>query len=190
VAITCVRIDCSKRRHVPRVARKKGRPKRYFPLAGDTIAKQIRSASRKLRDNGSSYAKFGEASMNELLVFIARGSGALLWVAFVGPWIARLCGIPVRAAFWRVDRQSQRLTRAQFVLAFGVLIFGVGMSMFNLDSDTIHRVLLEKRWSAKIIDLGLEIALSVFMGIVIGFWCAPTQIGESPVIELDLSQRH
>jgi len=39
-------------------------------------------------------------------------------------------------------------------------------------------------------DLGFSLGMAVFMGIVIGFWCAPTQLGESPVIELDLSQRH
>ncbi len=127
--------------------------------------------------------------MKGLLVDLARGSAALLWVCFVGPWIARLCGIPVRAAFWTMDRQNHRLTRFQFVWAFGVLVVGVGMFIFNLDSDIIQRVLLEKRWSAKLAELGFLLALSIFMGIVIGFWCAPTQIGESPVTELDLSKR-
>ena len=132
---------------------------------------------------------FGEAVMNGLLVSIARGSGALLWISFIGQWVARLCGLPVRAAFWRIDRQNQHLTRLQFVWAFGVLVFGIGMSIFNFDSDVIQRVLLDKRWSAKVFDVGFEIALSVFMGIVVAFWCAPTQLGKSPVIELDLSQR-
>jgi hypothetical protein len=127
--------------------------------------------------------------MKELLVSFVRWPAALLWVCFVGPWIARLFGIPVRAAFWRMDRQDQRLTRLQFVWAFGVLVFGVGFFIFNLDSDIIHRVLLEKRWSAKVLDLAFELVLSVFMGIVIAFWCAPTQMGESPVTELDLTQR-
>jgi hypothetical protein len=142
-----------------------------------------------LRDNKAS-TEIGEAFMNGLLLFIARGSGALLWVGFLGPWIARLCGIPVRGAFWKIDRQSEHLTRLQFVWAFGVLIFGVGMSIFNFDADILHRLLLDKQWSARFIDLGFEVALSVFMGIVIAFWCAPTQIGDSPVTELDLSQRH
>ena len=127
--------------------------------------------------------------MSGLLVDFARGSAALLWVCFVGPWIARLCGIPVRAAFWTMDRQGYRISRAQFVWAFGVLLIGVGLFIFCLDSDVIQRVLLEKRWSAKLADLGLMLAITVFMGIVVGFWCAPTQIGESPVTELDLSQR-
>lgn len=127
--------------------------------------------------------------MKVLLISFARGPAALLWVVFVGPWLARLCGIPVRAAFRRMDRQNQRLTRLQFVLAFGVLEWGVGMFIFSLDSDIIQRVLLEKQWSAKLVDLGFSLALSIFMGIVIGFWCAQTQIGESPVIELGLSRR-
>jgi hypothetical protein len=128
--------------------------------------------------------------MKGLLVSIASGSAALLWVWFVGPWIARLCGIPVRAAFWRMDRQNPHLTRPQFVWAFGVLVYGVGMFIFNFGSYAILRVLLEKRWSARLVDLGFALALSIFMGIVIGFWCAPTQNGESPLTELDLSQRH
>jgi hypothetical protein len=126
----------------------------------------------------------------DLLVSFVRWPAAFLWVCFVGPWIARLFGIPVRAAFWKMSRQNQQLTRFQFVWAFGVLVFGVGLFIFNLDLDDIQRVILEKHWSAKLIDLGFEFALSVFMGIVIAFWCAPTQIGESPITELDISQRH
>src|SRR3569833_2844830 len=127
--------------------------------------------------------------MKELLTIFARWPAAILWICLVGPWLARLFGIPIRAAFWRPDRQSQQLTRLQIVCAYGVLIFGIGLSIFNLDSDILHRVLSEKSWSAKLIDLGFQIALSTFMGIVIAFWCAPTQINESPVTKLDLSER-
>lgn len=127
--------------------------------------------------------------MKGLLVQFACVSAALLWVCFVGPWIARLCGIPVRAAFWTMNRQSQRLTRFQFIWAFGVLVFGVGMFIFNLAPDVIQRVFLEKRWSAKLADLGFSLALTVFMGVVVSFVCAPTQTGDSPVTELDLSRR-
>ena len=88
-----------------------------------------------------------------------------------------------------MDRQGHRISRPQFVCAFGVLVIGVGMFIFGLDSDVIQRVLLEKRWSAKLADLGSMLAITVFMGVVIGFWCAPTQNGESPITELDLSQR-
>jgi len=126
--------------------------------------------------------------MTDLFLGFVRWPAAILWVCFVGPWFARLFGIPVRA-FWKMDHQNQRLTRFQFVWTFGVLIFGVGLSIFNLDLGMLHRILLEKQWSAKLIDLGFEFALSVFMGIVIAFWCAPSQMGESPVTELDLSQR-
>jgi hypothetical protein len=131
--------------------------------------------------------------MNGLLIhgllFIARVSAALLWVWFAGPWIARSFGIPVQAAFWRMDRQKQRLTRLQFVVAFGVLIFGVGLFIFNCDSETIQRVLLEKRWTARFAYLGFSLALSVFMGIIIGFVCAPAQIDEPQVTDLGLSRR-
>jgi hypothetical protein len=114
---------------------------------------------------------------------------ALLWMWLIGPWVARLCGIPVRAAFWTMSRQDHNLTRFQFIWAFGVLVFGFGFFIFNLAPDVIQRVLLEKRWSAKLADLGFSLALTVFMGIVIAFWCAPTQTGDSPVTKLDLSGR-
>ncbi len=126
--------------------------------------------------------------MRGLLVDFARVSAALLWVLLVGPWLARLCGIPVRAAFWRNDQQNYRLTRLQFVWAYGVLVFGVGLFIFNLDSHIVQRILLEKQWSAKLVDLGFSLALSIFMGIVVAIWCAPTQMGESPVVKLDLHQ--
>jgi pheromone shutdown protein TraB len=108
-------------------------------------------------------------------------------VCFIGPWIARLCGIPVPSKFWTKNWQNRHLPRLQFVWAFGVLIFGVGMFRFSLGSDIARRVLLEKRLSAKLFDLGFALAFSIFMGIVVAFWCAPTQAGESPVIELGLS---
>jgi hypothetical protein len=127
--------------------------------------------------------------MKGLLVDFVRVPAALLWVCIVGPWIARFCGIPVRAAFWTMERQGHHLTRFQFVFAFGVLVVGVGMFIFSLDSDLIQRVLLERQLSAKMADLSTMLGLTVFMGIVIGFWCAPTQAGESPVTELDLFRR-
>jgi hypothetical protein len=108
---------------------------------------------------------------------------------YVGPWIARLCGIPVRRAFWNMGRQNPHLTRSQFVWAFGVLVLGVGMSIYCLDQDILQRVLSEKRWSARLFDLGFELAMTVFMGVLIALWCAPTQLGESQVTELNLSQR-
>ena len=88
-----------------------------------------------------------------------------------------------------MDRENQHLTRPQFVWAFGVLILGIGLFILGLDWYTIQRVLLDKGWIAKSADLGLLLGISVFMGIVVGFWCAPTHNDESPVIELDLSER-
>ena len=126
--------------------------------------------------------------MSDLLINFVRWSAAILWVCFVGPWLARLLGFPVRAAFWKSDRYQQ-LTRRQFIWVFGVLIFGVGFGIFNLDSDVIHRVLLEKQWTARLIALGFQLLLSICMGIAVVFWCAPTQFDESPVTKLDLSQR-
>jgi hypothetical protein len=117
--------------------------------------------------------KTDEALMKELFVRYACQLAALLWVCFVGPWIARLCGVPVRAAFWTMNRENQQLTRLQFVWAFGVLVCGFGIFIFNLAPDVIRHVLVEKPWSAKLKDLGFSLALSMFMGIVIGFWCAP-----------------
>jgi hypothetical protein len=127
--------------------------------------------------------------MKGLLVQFVCGSAALLWVCFVGPWVVRLCGIPVRAAFWTKNGQDHHLTRFQFIWAFGVLVFGVGMFIFSLAPDVIQRVLLEKRWGAKLADLGFSLAITVFMGIIIAFWCAPTQTDDSPVTTLDLSGR-
>ena len=125
--------------------------------------------------------------MDQLISFV-RWPAAFLWICFVGPWFARLFGIPVRAAFWNTDRHNQQLTRVQFVWAFGVLIFGIGFSIFNFDVDIFHKILLEKQWSAKLIEFGFDFALSVFMGVVIAFWCAPTQKGESPITSIDLTK--
>jgi hypothetical protein len=128
--------------------------------------------------------------MKEMLVRYACQLAALLWICFVGPWFARLCGIPVRAAFWTMNSENQQITRIQFIWAFGVLVCGIGIFISSLAPEVIQRVLLEKRWGAMLGDLGFSLGMSVFMGIVIGFWCAPTQLGDSPTIELDLSQRH
>ena len=124
-----------------------------------------------------------------LLSGFVRWPAALLWVIFVGPWLARSLGIPVRAAFWKTDRRDMRLTRFQFVWAYGVLIFGIGLFLFNLDSETLRRLFLERQWSARLADVGFEFGLTIFMAIVVAFWCAPTQADQSPVTELDLSKR-
>jgi hypothetical protein len=147
----------------------------------------------ELQNNRSSMSTHCEALVKALVIsFAIRFASALaasLWVLFVGPWIARFCGIPVRADFWTMNRQDHRLTRFQFVWAFGVLVYGVGMFLFTLAPDVIHRLSMENRWSARLADLGFSLAITVFMGILIGLWCAPTQIGESPVTRLDLSRR-
>jgi hypothetical protein len=89
--------------------------------------------------------------MKELLISFVRWPAAILWVWVVGPCLARLFGFPIRTAFWKPDRQNQQLTRPQFIWAFGVLVFGIGFGIVNLDSDTIHTFLLAKSWSAKLV---------------------------------------
>jgi hypothetical protein len=125
--------------------------------------------------------------MKELLISFVRWPAAILWVWVVGPCLARLFGFPIRTAFWKPDRQNQQLTRPQFIWAFGLLVFGIGFGIVNLDSDTIHTFLLAKSWSAKLVPLGFQLALSIVMGTAIAFWCAPAQLDEPPVTKLDLS---
>ena len=128
--------------------------------------------------------------MKDQLVSFVSGSLALLWICFVGPWLARLCGVPVRAAFWTMDRQQNPpITRFQFVWAFGVLVCGIGLFIFNFGPNFAKWVPY-KRSSGSMLEVFFAFAISVSMGVVIGFWCAPTQIGESPVTELDLSRRN
>jgi len=126
--------------------------------------------------------------MKDQLVSFACGSLALVWICFVGPWLARLCGVPVRAAFWTMNRQNPPMTRLQFVWAFGVLVCGIGIFIFNFGPN-IAKWVLDKRSSGSTFGVVFALAISVFMGVVIGFWCAPTQVGESPITQLDLSRR-
>src|SRR3569833_2811836 len=112
--------------------------------------------------------------MKDYLVSLASGSAALLWICFVGPWIARLCGIPVRAAFWTMDRENSPVTRLQFVWAFGVLVCGIGIFIFDFGPN-VSQWILEKRSRSSVSEIVLALAISTFMGIIIGFWCAPTQ---------------
>jgi hypothetical protein len=147
------------------------------------------STSLALRDNRSSLAEFCEASMTDLLFKCGNVLAAYVWICFIGPWLARLCGIPVPTEFWKKDWQKMHFSRLRFVWAFGVLIFGFGMFLFNLDHDVVNRVLLDRRWSAKLSDVAFALAFSIFMTSVIAFWCAPTLSDKSPVTELGLSRR-
>lgn len=123
--------------------------------------------------------------MKEDLVKIICPAAAVLWILFVGPSVSTLCGISVRPEFWKMNRQQEPLTRFQFVLAFGVLNWGIGIFLLN-SSDSILRVAVEKHLNAQLFDLGLSLALSLLLGIVIGLACARTQIGESPVTKLGI----
>lgn len=128
--------------------------------------------------------------MKELLAETVRESAALFWVCFAGPWIARLCGIPLRATFWTMAKENPRVTRTQFVWAFGVCTLGVGLFLFSLDSGLIQQIYLQKSWNATLGRIGFSLALSIFMGVVVAFWCAPTQIGEPAVTELKISEKN
>ena len=70
----------------------------------------------------------------------------------------------------------------------GVLVCGIGLFIFNFGPN-IAKWVLDKRSSGSTFGVVFALAISVFMGVIIGFWCAPTQVGESPITQLDLSRR-
>lgn len=128
--------------------------------------------------------------MKGLLVGICSMLAAVFWMSNVGPWIARLCGIPVRKTFEITGRQQNlRLTRLQFVWGIGVLVFGVGTFIMSFGSYTLQRIFLEKRWSARLFDLGVALLISFLIGIVIAFLRPPARNGGYGIIRLNLSQR-
>jgi FtsH-binding integral membrane protein len=54
----------------------------------------------------------------------------LLWTGFVAPAILRTLGVPMAYGSW-LDRRNQHLSKRQHVWGFGVLTYGVGMTLFS-----------------------------------------------------------
>jgi hypothetical protein len=125
------------------------------------------------------------------MTFLFDGLGVLaaaLWIKLALPLIARWWGIPFRAAFWQEDVYELKLSRWQFVVFYGVAMFGVGGFLLSVP-DELRTVVLYKGWVARLQVVGFSLAFPTFFGIAIAYYCAPTAEDKSPVTELGLSRK-
>src|SRR6185437_9433659 len=111
---------------------------------------------------------------------------AFLWCSFVTPWIARRFGVPVNSAWWTKERQNQHLTKPQFIWIFGVLELGLGYFIWITLRDAAG-LFVEKNRHFGSSDITFALGMCLFMGVVVGFICAPSQADESPVTGLHLA---
>lgn len=68
--------------------------------------------------------------MTFALVFLTAVACAWCWMGLIAPAILRSFGVPLAFGLWRLDRRNQNLSRSQYVWAFGVFSWGVGMFLF------------------------------------------------------------
>ena len=85
--------------------------------------------------------------MMALATFLIAIVCGLLWMGVVAPAILRAFGVPVAISFWRLDRRNQHLSRTQYIWAFGVFSWGVGMFVFFTVSKYLEWRLLGDRFS-------------------------------------------
>jgi hypothetical protein len=71
----------------------------------------------------------------------------LLWMGVVAPAILRAFGVPVARWVLRLDRRNQHLSRTQYIWAFGVFQWGLGMFVFFTVSKYLEWRLLGDRFS-------------------------------------------
>jgi hypothetical protein len=71
----------------------------------------------------------------------------LLWMGVVAPAILRAFGVPVARWVWRLERRNQHLSRTQYIWAFGVFQWGLGMFVFFTVSKYLEWRLLGDRFS-------------------------------------------
>jgi FtsH-binding integral membrane protein len=106
-------------------------------------------------------------SISLLLVAVAS---LLLWHGVVAPAIMRLVGVPLRGGFWRTDLRNQHLSKGQYVWAFGIFTWGIGMFLFMNVWDYLQwRVIGDTflRLDAK--HVALTFLIWVVAGCFVGF---------------------
>lgn len=116
-------------------------------------------------------------------------AAALLWYSIVAPRIARLFRVPIQRGSSPFGARYERLTKAQFVWTFGVLELGVGFFIYTFGLDLLKALLSGDTRFRLFEHLLFNLAFAIGVGILVGFWSAPTQLDRSPLTEIDLSQK-
>lgn len=119
--------------------------------------------------------------MTGLTIFLSAIACVSLWVGVIAPAILRSFGVPMAFGVWRLDRRNQRLSRAQYIWAFGVLSWGLGIFLFSTVWKYLEWKLLGDRFSysspARIVA-GLLTWL--LLGFLVGVFSAPRRKGADP----------
>jgi hypothetical protein len=105
-----------------------------------------------------------------LMVFLVAIVSGVGWIGLVAPAILRSFGVPIAFGLWRLDRRNQSLSKTQYVWAFGVFSWGLGMFFFSTVADYLGRELLGATSPIHIIA-GLVICLGA--GCLFGVLTAP-----------------
>jgi hypothetical protein len=123
------------------------------------------------------------------LLSFAAVAAAILWLRFVAPWIARLFGLPLRGTIWTKERQNQHLTKAQFILAVGILEIGLAGFIWCAWEDALPLILRQETAHFTLFRLSFDLGFWLIVGAVIGLISASSQVGESPVLTIELSKK-
>ena len=106
---------------------------------------------------------------------------ALFWIGVVAPTILRSFGVPIAFGFWRLGRRNERLSKAQYVWAFGVFSWAGGMFLFLFLHRYLEWKLLGDRFpypTPRHIIVGLLQCL--LLGWLVGVLSSPNRKGTDP----------
>lgn len=122
--------------------------------------------------------------MTGLKIFLGAIACGWLWVGLIAPAILRSFGVPIAFGMWRLDRRNQNLSKAQYVWAFGVFSWGLGMFLFSTVWKYLEWRLLGDRFSYSIsAQLIAGLLIWLLAGLLMGVLGAPRRKGADPRLQ-------
>src|SRR5689334_17541178 len=97
----------------------------------------------------------------------------LSWMGLVAPAILRTFGVPVAFGIRQLNRHNRNLTRMQYVVAWGIFAWGLGMFLFFVVHHYLEWKLLGYAFSYQSpgrIIVGLLICLAAGCGYGVSTW--------------------
>jgi len=121
--------------------------------------------------------------MTLLAALIISIACALFWTGVAAPATLRVFGVPVAFGVWRLDRRNRHLSRTQYVWAFGVFSWAVGMFFFSVVFGYLRWKLLGEQFAYPTPrHIAVDLLVCLLMGWVIGVLSSANRNTVDPTI--------
>lgn len=102
-----------------------------------------------------------------------------LWIGVLAPAILRSFSVPIPFGLWRLDRQE--FTKVQYVWAFGVFSWGLGMFLFSTVWKYLEWKLLGDKFSYQsLAHILVGLLIWVLAGFLFGVFSEKHRKGRRP----------